>query len=100
MFDPTPLDDALTYTVPEGRTAQLIYFRAGNHSEDLIYFSVMVDGVPVRYFPVGPKADVHVTLAILESVAAGKRLEICIAAPRGLAGAVVVDAGLLEKGPA
>lgn len=96
MFDPAPIDDALAYTVPAGKTAELIYFRAGNLSDDLIYFSVTVNDAPIRYFPVGPKGDVHVALAIVESHPAGARIDVCIAAPRGLTGTVVLDAGIVE----
>src|SRR4051794_2421885 len=60
VFDLSPLNDALTYTVPAGKTAQVLYFRGGNISDDLVYLSLSADGVPVRYFPIGPKADVHV----------------------------------------
>lgn len=97
FFDLGPLNDALCYHVPVGRTAEVIYFRAGNLSDDLLYLALTVNGRPVRYFPVGPKADFHVPLSILESHSAGSRIEIGLAAPRGLAGTVVVDVGILEE---
>jgi assimilatory nitrate reductase catalytic subunit len=90
------LDDDLVYTVPVGCVAELIYFRAGNFCDDIIYLTVTLNSEPVRYFPVGPKADVHVPLAIVEQNPAGSRLEIGVGAPRGLAGSVVIDVGLLE----
>lgn len=96
VYDLAPLNDALTYTVPPGKTAEVVYFRGGNVSDDILYLALSSDGVPVRYFPVGPKADFHVPLAIVESYPAGTRLDICLAAPRGLTGTVVVDVGLLE----
>ena len=96
VHETVPLDDILDYTVPAGRVAEIIYFRAGNFSEDIIYLTVSVDGTPSRYFPVGPKADVHVPLAIVEQHGQGKRLQIGIGAPRGLAGSVVLDIGMLE----
>ena len=55
-----------------------------------------LNGQPVRYFPAGPKADFHVPLSIIESYPAKTRIEVCLAAPRGLSGTVVVDVGILE----
>jgi hypothetical protein len=96
VYDLSPLDDALTYAVPEGKTAQVVYFRAGNLSDDLLYLTLTADSAPIRYFPIGPKGDVHVALAIVETHPAGTRLEVCLAAPRGLNGTVVVDVGIIE----
>ena len=96
FFDLGPLNDALCYQVPPGRTAEVIYFRAGNLSDDLVYLALSVNGRPVRYFPVGPKADFHVPLSIIETHPAGSRIEVGLAAPRGLSGTVVVDVGILE----
>ena len=96
VFDLAPLNDALTYTVPAGKSAQVLYFRAGNLSDDLLYLTLTANRVPIRYFPVGPKADLHVPLVIIETHSAGTRLEIGIAAPRGLTGTVIVDVGIVE----
>ncbi|MGO8672973.1 MAG: molybdopterin oxidoreductase [Capsulimonadaceae bacterium] len=96
IFELTPLHERLTYTVPAGKCAQVVYFRAGNHSDDLLYLAVSVDQRPVRYFPIGPKGDFHVPLAIVEDHPAGARIDICIGAPRGLSGTVIVDVGLVE----
>lgn len=96
VFDLGPLNDALSYTVPPGKTAEVVYVRGGNLSDDLLYLTLSVNGVPARYFPVGPKADFHVPLAIVEAYPAGTRFDVCLAAPRGLSGTVVVDVGLLE----
>lgn len=96
FFDIGPLNDALSYQVPPGRTAEIIYFRAGNLSDDLLYLALSVNGRPIRYFPVGPRADFHVPLSIIETHPAGSRIEIGLAAPRGLTGTVVVDVGILE----
>ncbi len=97
FFEVGPLNDALSYIVPEGAQAEVIYFRAGNLSDDLIYLGLCVNGVPIRYFPVGPKADFHVPLSITETHPAGAKIEVGLAAPRGLNGSVVVDVGLLEE---
>ena len=97
VFDLAPLNDDLCYQVPAGKTAEVIYFRAGNLSDDLLYLALSLNGRPIRYFPVGPKADFHVPLSIVESYPAGSRIEVCLAAPRGLTGTIVVDVGILEE---
>ena len=96
VYDLAPLNNDTQYIVPTGCTAEVVYFRAGNLSEDLLYFTLSADGVPLRYFPIGPKSDLHVPLAIVEIHPAGTKLEICLAAPRGLTGTVVIDIGILE----
>ena len=98
LFEITPLDSmgGLRYTVAANHAAQLVYFRAGNASDDLLYLAVAANGTPLRYFPIGPKSDFHVPLAIVESHPAGTVLEIVFAAPTGLSGTLIVDVGLLE----
>lgn len=98
IFELGPLNDALSYQVPPGKTAEVLYVRAGNLSDDLIYLTLSANGTPVRYFPVGPKADFHVPLTIIETHPEGTRLEIGLAAARGLAGTVIVDVGIVEVG--
>ena len=98
FFEIGPLNDALCYVVPAGTQAEVIYVRAGNLSDDLIYLALCVNGQPVRYFPVGPKADFHVPLSITETYPAGSQIAVGYAAPRGLSGSVVVDVGILEEG--
>jgi assimilatory nitrate reductase catalytic subunit len=97
VFEIGPLHGELCYLVPSGKIAEIIYLRAGNLSDDLLYLALTVNGSPVRYFPVGPKADFHVPLSIVESYPAGARIEVFIAAPRGLTGTIVVDVGILEE---
>ncbi len=96
IFEMAPLNDELTYVVPEGAGAEIAYVRAGNASDDLIYLALTAGEKPLRYFPLGPKSDAHVQLAIVETHPAGTRLTVCLAAPRGLTGAVIVDVGLVE----
>ena len=98
FFEVGPLNDALCYIVPAGARAEVIYVRAGNLSDVLIYLALCVNDLPIRYFPVGPKADFHVPLSITETLPAGAKIEIGFAAPRGLNGSVVIDVGLLEEG--
>lgn len=96
IFETVPLNDELTYVVPEGTSAEVAYVRAGNASDDLIYIALAVNDKPLRYFPLGPKADAHVGLAIVEAHPSGARLTVCLAAPRGLTGAIILDIGLIE----
>ena len=96
VFDLALLHEELTYVVPAGKSAQVVYFRAGNVSDDLLYLALTANDRPVRYFPVGPKSDFHVPLAIVELHPAGTRLQVGLAAPRGLTGSVIVDVGLIE----
>jgi hypothetical protein len=93
---PIPLDERLTYEVPENREAHLVYFRAGNSSEEMIDLIVLRDGKPMRHFPIGARGDCHVTLAVVEDLPAGTRLEVMVAAPEQTEGTVVIDVGLVE----
>ena len=93
---PRPLAATMSYTVPSSKRAQLVYMRAGNSSDEMIYLSMMQDGKPVRLFPLGAKAAGHVPLAVVEDLQPDTKLEICVAAPSGTTGTVVVDVGLME----
>jgi assimilatory nitrate reductase catalytic subunit len=93
---PLPVAAALSYTVPGGVTAQPVYFRGGNSADELVYVVLLRDGRPMRYFPIGAKADMHVPLRVVEDLDAGTRVELHLAAPEGVAGTVVVDLGLVE----
>ncbi|MET7425161.1 molybdopterin oxidoreductase [Dactylosporangium sp. NPDC005555] len=93
---PVPLDAALSYTVPAGVVAQTVYFRGGNTSGELVYVVLTRDGVPMRYFPIGAKGDVHVPLRVVEDLDSGTVVELLVGAPEGVTGAIVVDLGLVE----
>ena len=96
-FDkPALLDAALTYTVPAGNEAQLVYFRGGNSSSELVSVMVMRDGEPMRLFPIGARAATHVALRVVEDLLAETDIEIHLAAPAGTSGHVVIDVGLVE----
>ena len=58
----------LTYRVPVDKRAQLIYLRAGNSADELINLVLMRNGKPIRYFPIGAKASMHVPLAVVEDL--------------------------------
>ena len=92
----SPLDASLTLQVPEGTRAQALYFRGGNATDEMVIVVLVRDGVPMRWFPIGAKGDVHVPLRVVEDVEAGEVLELHVAAPLGLRNTVVVDLGLVE----
>ena len=96
LLEPTSFSEALEYIVPSGRRAQLIYFRAGNSSAEMICVVLMRDGKPMRYFPIGARSSVHIALAVVEDMMADTRLEVVIAAPEGVLGSLIVDIGLME----
>jgi len=96
FYTPALLNPELTYTVPRGTQAKLLYVRSGNLSDEMIYLSIVRDGEPMRYFPIRAGGDVHVTLAITEDIPAGSQLEVHFAAPDGLGGSIVLDVGLVE----
>ncbi len=93
---PVRLHPDLTYTVPPGTTAQTLYFRGGNTTDELVTVVLVRDGVAMRYFPIGARAGTHVALAVVEDIDEETVLELHIAAREGLTGTVVVDLGLVE----
>jgi assimilatory nitrate reductase catalytic subunit len=97
MDRPAPLGAAFSYVVPAGSTAQPLYFRGGNSTDELICVVLLRDGVPMRYFPIGARAGVHVSLRVVEDLPANTLLELHLAAPEGLTGTLVADFGLLER---
>jgi hypothetical protein len=90
------LGATLAYTVPGDRRSQLIYFRAGNSSSELIVLSMMRDGKLMRLFPIGAKDAMHVSLAVVEDLMPDTKIEVVVSAPAGASGDVVLDIGLLE----
>ncbi len=93
---PAPIDPDLTRLVPDGAVAQALYFRGGNSTDELVIVVLMRDGVPMRYFPIGAKSDVHVPLRVVEDMEGGTAIELYLAAPAGLTGYVTVDLGMVE----
>lgn len=96
LDQPALLDPSLTYTVPEGVTGQVLYVRAGNSGDELAAVVLVFDGAPARWLPVGAKADMHVSLRVVEDLLAGSTVELHVAAPAGATGTLVVDCGLVE----
>ena len=73
-----------------------MYFRGGNSTDSLIAVVLLRDGVPMRYFPIGARSDVHVPLRVVEDLDGGTVLELRVAAPDTVVGSVVLDFGLVE----
>jgi len=96
-FDkPVPISPELDHLVPDGVINQPLYFRGGNTADQLITVVLLRDGVPMRYFPIGAKGDVHVPLRVVEDIDGGSVIELQLIAPLGLAGHLVVDLGMVE----
>ena len=93
---PLPLGPEMGYVVPADRRAQLIYFRAGNSSSDMIYVALMRDGKLMRSFPLGAKSAMHVPLAVVEDLFPETKLTLLVGAPEGVSGTLVLDLGLME----
>lgn len=96
LLHPVPLRAPATYKVPFDKRAQLIYLRAGNSTAELIYLALNRDKKAIRLFPVGAKEAMHVPLSIVEDIDPESELELCVGAPEGLDGSIVIDMGLLE----
>ncbi len=93
---PAPIDPILTYVVPDGSVAQALYFRGGNSTDELVTVVLMRDGVPMRYFPIGARSDVHVPLRVVEDLEGSTIVELAVAAPDKMTGTLVLDLGLVE----
>jgi hypothetical protein len=93
---PIGLSPEIKYKVPFDKRAQLIYFRAGNSSNEMIYLLFNRNGKPMRYFPVSAKGAIHVSLAVVEDLHPETEIEVLIAAPEGVKGSVLLDVGLME----
>lgn len=85
-----------TYTVPNNRSAQLVYFRAGQSAADTVNLILYCNDEVMRMFPLGMKSAMHFPLAIQEHITAGSELSLKVAAQEGLSGSVFVDLGFLE----
>jgi hypothetical protein len=90
------LGSGAVYKVPPDKRAQIIYVRAGNSADALIYLTLLRDGQVMRLFPLGAKQGLHVPLAVTEDVFPESQLEVVVAAPKGVAGVVVLDVGMFE----
>jgi len=93
---PVPISADVSYLVPDGVIGQALYFRGGNTTDELITVVLMRDGVPMRYFPIGARSEVHVPLRVVEDIEGGSVVELQLVAPLGLTGHLVVDLGMVE----
>ncbi len=96
MEKPVPIHSELLHYVPDGVVNQTLYFRGGNSSSELVAVVLMRNGVPMRYFPIGARSDVHVPLRVVEDIDGGSAVELYVAAPEGVNGTVVIDLGMVE----
>jgi hypothetical protein len=96
LTNPRPFVPELSYKVPDDRRAQLVYFRAGNPINELVYVLFKRNNKPMRYFPVGAKAASHVELAVIEDLEPGTTLDVLIAAPEKVFGSLMLDIALVE----
>jgi len=96
LDSPILLDSSLSYVVPPGATAQPVYFRGGNSTNEMISVVLVRDGKPMRYFPIAAKGATHVALRVVEDLFADTVIEIFVAAPDGVSGTMIVDLGLVE----
>jgi assimilatory nitrate reductase catalytic subunit len=96
LAQPVAFTPHISYKVPFDKRSQLIYFRAGNAANELVYVVFLRDGKPMRYFPIGAKAHTHVELAVVEDLEPETVLEILMAAPEGLDSSLIIDIGLVE----
>jgi hypothetical protein len=96
LNNPQKFTPELTYKVPDDKRAQLVYFRAGNPSDELVYVVLKRNGKPMRYFPVGAKAGTHVELAVVEDLEPGTLLELLIGAGENVFASLLLDIGLVE----
>ncbi|MGX1159696.1 hypothetical protein FBY31_1941 [Arthrobacter sp. SLBN-100] len=96
MDRPVPIHSELAHYVADGVINQTLYFRGGNSSPELVTVVLLRNGVPMRYFPIGAKSDVHVPLRVVEDIEGGSAIELYLAAPEGVSGSVVIDLGMVE----
>ncbi|HEX6277640.1 MAG TPA: molybdopterin oxidoreductase [Polyangiaceae bacterium] len=96
LSESVPLRPSARYKVSFDKRAQLIYLRAGNSVDSMIYLALYKGERPVRFFPIGAKGAIHVELAIVEDIDPETELELRVGAPEGVKGVVLVDLGLLE----
>jgi hypothetical protein len=93
---PSKLGPTATYKVPADKRAQIVYLRAGNSADALICIALKRDDQLTRYFPVGARQSIHIPMVVTEDVFPESKIELLISAPKGIAGTVIIDLGLIE----
>lgn len=92
LGEPQPLEPS--YTVPQGCTAGVQYFRAGSTSEGLVNVTLLQNGGTMRYLPVAAGGAIHVPLSIVDELQPGTEISATVAAESP--GTLVLDVGILE----
>ena len=93
---PAPLHPSWSTSCRTERSPRRCTSAAATPRDELITVVLIRDGVPMRYFPIGAKGDVHVPLRVVEDLEGGTAVELHLAAPAGLTGSVIVDLGMVE----
>ncbi len=93
---PVAFDPPVSYVVPYDRRSQVIYFRAGNSTPEMIFVLLKRGHRAMRYFPLAAKGAIHVPLAVVEDLTPETVVEVAVGAPAGLKGTVVLDIGFVE----
>ena len=96
LEEAVPLRPEMTCAVSSDKRAQLVYLRAGNSADEMVYLVLSKNKRPIRYFPIGAKGAIHVQLAIVEDLEPESQIEVGIGAPKGVSGSVLIDIGLVE----
>jgi hypothetical protein len=96
LDNPRAFTSSVSYDVPDDKRAQLVYFRAGNPADDLVYVLFNRNSRPMRYFPVGARAATHVELAVVEDLEPGTTLDVLVGAPAAKQASLLLDIGLVE----
>lgn len=96
LEQPVPLNPGVRWAVPFDKRAQLLYFRAGNSASEMVYTILYRDGKPMRYFPIGAKGAMHVSLRVVEDLNPDTKLELLVGAPERISGTLMLDVGMVE----
>jgi hypothetical protein len=67
----TRLEPPISYKVPSDRRAQFIYGRIGNPNPAMVYLLLLRNQKPMRYFPCGAEASIHIPLSVIEGILTG-----------------------------
>lgn len=93
---PVSFKPKAVYRVASDKRAQPIYCRVGNPTSKFLYVVLTCDGKPMRMFPCGGNAGMHIPLAVIDDILPDSILELVIGAPEGLSGKIMLDFGLVE----
>ncbi len=83
LDQPVPLDGALSYVVPAGTSAQAVYFRGGNSSDELIWCGADARRQADALVPDRREVRRARPLRVVEDLDSGTAVELYLAAPPG-----------------